>query len=168
MCFYDAVKYIVYYSATQGGDFTPITTINDPNDTTFLHTNISTIAGCYAVVSVDSVGNVSQYSNEVCLDINICNIYSLPNVFSPNGDGFNDLFVPFPYDFVEKIDMNIYNRWGKVVFHTTDPNINWNGKDQKDGIECADGVYYYVCDVWEHRLGGLTKRTITGFIHLLR
>lgn len=168
ICPYDAVKYIIYYSPDETSDFLPIMTINDPDDTSFLHTGMSTIIGCYAVVSVDSFNNVSLFSNKVCLDIDMCDTYHLPNVFSPNGDGFNDLFIPFPYDFVDKIDLLIYNRWGKVVFHTTDPAINWDGKDQKDGLDCADGVYYFVCDVWEYRLQGLAKRTITGFVHLLR
>jgi gliding motility-associated-like protein len=89
-------------------------------------------------------------------------------VFTPNGDGTNDFFIPFPYDFVEKIDLQIFNRWGVVVFKTTDPDINWDGKDKNSKRDCADGVYYYVCDVFEKRLSGLQKRTLSGTIQILR
>jgi gliding motility-associated-like protein len=167
-CAGDVIHYNIYFSPDQTSDFTLLRTISNPDDTSFIHSDIVTIAGCYYVVAVDSFNNISPYSNVVCLDIDACFTYQLPNVFTPNNDGSNDLLIPFPFDFVEKIDLTVFNRWGKIVFHTTDPNINWNGKSQKTGLDCADGVYYYVCDVWEHRLEGLTQRTITGFVHLLR
>ena len=54
----------------------------------------------------------------------------LPNVFTPsNGDDYNNEFKPFPYRFITKIDLTIYNRWGQEVFKTENPEINWNGKD---------------------------------------
>ena len=167
-CANDVVSYNIYYSPIEENGMELIKTINEANDTIFLHQNIISIAGCYSVTAVDSFLNESISSNIVCLDIDSCEIYNLPNVFTPNGDGLNDYFVPFPYNFVEKINLQIFNRWGQIVFTTENPDINWDGKDKISKKDCSDGVYFYVCDVYEFRLAGLKKRTINGCIHLYR
>jgi len=167
-CANDVIYYNIYYSQTDNASLELLATINGASDTTFLHQNLTTIVGCYAVTAVDSFHNESALSNIVCLDIDNCNLYHLPNVFTPNADNWNDLFVPFPYNFVQKINLKIFNRWGNVVFTTEDPNINWDGKDKYTHINCSDGVYYYICDVYEIRLSGLKKRTLTGIINLYR
>jgi gliding motility-associated-like protein len=119
------------------------------------------------VTAVDSVNNISAASNVVCVDIDSCDLYHLPNVFTPNGDGSNDLFMPFPYNFVEKINIEIFNRWGNLIFTTTDPDILWDGTSELTGKPCPDGVYYYICEVFEYRLQGTQKRTLTGFVHII-
>ncbi len=167
-CAGDVVSYILYYTPDVSLDFQILATINNPDDTSWLHTGIETIAGCYTVVAVDSFGNVSPYSIPVCQDIETCDIYELPNVFTPNGDGVNDLLIPFPYDFVESVNMNIYNRWGSKVFETKNPDILWDGRNQFTKLDCSEGVYYYVCDVFERRLGGVVKRSLHGTVTLLR
>jgi hypothetical protein len=64
--------------------------------------------------------------------------------------------------------LTIYNRWGQKVFKTNNPDINWNGIDSESGIECSEGVYYYICDVYESYLEGEKKRTIRGSIQIIR
>jgi gliding motility-associated-like protein len=100
----------------------------------------------------------------------------LPNVFTPNNDTYNDLFTPYPgYTSVDRIDIQIFNRWGVLVFESFDPAINWDGKDKTSKMECASGVYFYICDVYEI-VGSpespdeirIQKRTLTDSIHLLR
>jgi len=167
-CADDVVAYNLYYSPGESSDYSLIFSTTDLQDTSFLHTGMGTIVGCYYVTAVDSFNNQSLPSNLTCFDIDQCYLYQLPNVFTPNGDGSNDEFRPFPYDFVEKINMIIFNRWGTVVFKTEDPDINWNGKDKNSKRDCSVGVYYYVCDVFEKRLGGIQKRSLTGIIHLIR
>jgi len=104
-------------------------------------------------------------SNKICLDD--CTYYELPNVFTPNGDNIHDLFQPFfPYYFVEKVDMKIYDRWGLLMFETDDPDINWDGRNYKSGKIVSRGVYYYICDVYEQRLTGVEVRHLHGFIHV--
>jgi gliding motility-associated-like protein len=90
----------------------------------------------------------------------------LPNVFTPNGDGKNDLFVPFPYKYIQDIDLKIFNRWGTLVFQTTDKDINWDGKEQEDGKALSEGVYYYTCKVNTIRLKGIDQVELHGFVHL--
>ena len=76
--------------------------------------------------------------------------------------------MPFPYRFVNDVDMKIYDRWGIIVFKTTDPNIGWDGKNYKSGRDCPDGVYYYVCKVNELYLSGVKSRYVYGFIEMIR
>ena len=94
--------------------------------------------------------------------------HRLPNVFTPGQDGHNDFFGPFPYRFVESIDIQIFNRWGNLVYQTTDPDILWDGANQENQKLCADGTYYYVCTVNEVCLDGIEPRVIKGFITLIR
>lgn len=166
-CAGDVAGYNIYYSALSGGDYVLLSTSHSAEDTSYLHAGLNSIAGCYAVTAFDTVGNESVFSNVVCIDIDSCPGYHLPNVFTPNGDNHNDLFKPFPYTSVEKIKINIFNRWGISVFDTEDPDINWDGKDKNTNQLCSDGVYYYVCDVYEIRLQGITKRRLTGVVHLI-
>jgi gliding motility-associated-like protein len=165
-CSTDALYYILYYTPVQGGEFSVLDTIHDIHTTSFLHDSLKSIAGCYAVASVDSVGNQSAYSNIVCVDN--CPFYQLPNVFTPNGDGVNDWFTPLhPYKYVKDIDIKIYDRWGMQVFHTTNPEILWDGKSEQSKMLCNDGVYYYVCIVNDIRLKGIVPHVLKGNIHLL-
>jgi gliding motility-associated-like protein len=96
----------------------------------------------------------------------------LPNTFSPNGDGINELFIPITppelyNNFVEKISIKFYNRWGQPVSEEINtPDILWDGKDKNSKKVLPDGVYYYVCDVYEQRLIGLEPRTLIGFVKI--
>jgi hypothetical protein len=80
----------------------------------------------------------------------------------------NDTLVPWPYHSVESIDLTIYSRWGRVVFSTTDPDILWDGRDRETRQPCSDGVYFFVCDVYEITLSGIVKRTLHGSVTILR
>lgn len=166
-CFNDVVKYKIYYTTSENDALVLFDSINNPLTTSITYHGVNSIAGCFIVEAIDSSNNFSR-SNYVCIDIDSCSLYQLPNIFTPNGDGINDVFHPFPYDFVEHINMNIFNRWGNIVFTTQDPDINWDSKDKNTHQYCADGVYYYICDVFEYRLGGIKKRTLYGSVSLYR
>ncbi|NPA67222.1 MAG: PKD domain-containing protein [Chlorobi bacterium] len=74
---------------------------------------------------------------------------NIPNVFTPNDDGINDVwkFSEESLKGMEKFHITIYNRWGKKVWETYDQdeaiNTGWDGKNSL-GITCSPGVYYYV------------------------
>ena len=168
-CADDVVSYNIYYTTIETGNFELLASTSSPDDTIYIHGGLSSIAGCYAVTAIDSFDNESAFSNVVCVDN--CPTYDLPNVFTPNSDGANDLYTPFlPYSFIDKIDIKIYNRWGGLVFETTDPEIRWDGTSKNSGKDLAEGVYYYVCDVFEIRVDGVLPRNepLSGYIHLLR
>lgn len=158
-CFQDGRTYKIYKSEFLGEPYELVSTIEDRFAIEIEYDNLTSIAGCYAITLTDSAGNESEFSNRMCADN--CPVYELPNVFTPGGDGFNDFFVPFPYKHVESIDLKIYNRWGALVFETNDPNINWDGQNS-EGRMISDGVYFYICDVYEKRLSGIEKRTLKG------
>lgn len=165
-CSDDAIYYILYFMPVEDGDFSVLDTIYTINAPIFLDDSLLSIAGCYAVTSVDSFGNESAFSNLVCVDN--CPYYELPNVFTPNGDGSNDFFTPLlPYKYVKDIDIKIYNRWGNEMFRTTDPEIMWDGTSAQTKMLCSDGVYYYVCIVNDIRLKGIIPRVLKGNVHLL-
>lgn len=161
----DTWYYNVYFTDPLGGSYRLIGTNIPVEDTVFTHADGLSVAGCYVVTAVDSVGNESAFSEPVCGD-NACAGYELPNVFTPNRDGQNDLFGPFPYRGVKEIDLQVFNRWGQVVFTATDPDINWDGT-HKDGGTLPDGVYYYTCRVNFIRLTGEEVRMLTGYVHIL-
>jgi gliding motility-associated-like protein len=163
----DVVRYKVYYTATEGGEFKNIITVNDPRDTTENHRDGSNVAGCYYVTALDSIGNESRRSNTICIDN--CPFYDLPNAFTPNGDGQNELYKPFNFRFIDKIDLKIFNRWGQLVFETTQPDIKWDGKNLK-GTDLADGTYFYTCRVYEQRVKGvvLNPKILNGYIEIIR
>lgn len=165
-CYEDTYMYYLYFSPTLEGNMQLLDSVLPRNNMDYIHTpEKNGMAGCYEVTAVDSFRNESLPSNRVCLDA--CTYYELPNVFTPNGDGHNDYFRPGPYHFVEKVDMKIFNRWGLLVYETQDPDINWDGRHFKNNKTVSDGVYYYICDVYEYRLTGLVPRNITGFIHVI-
>lgn len=163
-CSDDVVQYNIYYTPVQGGTYQLLTTITDATDTNYLFVNPGSIAGCFKVTALDTFMNESPFSVEFCIDN--CPIYELPNVFTPDGDNINDLFIPFPYRYVESIDIKIYDRWGLLMFETTDPDIRWDGTNKDTKQKCTAGVYYYTCTVNEIRVYGIQQRVLTGFVHL--
>ncbi|MDR1667326.1 MAG: gliding motility-associated C-terminal domain-containing protein [Bacteroidales bacterium] len=161
-CMYDVDRYRIFHTPNRVQPYALIDSVAGSLQNTYIHRGIS--VGCYYVTAMDGNGNESPASNIVCMDE--CGAYSLPNVFSPNGDNINDLFKSFNPAGVERVDMKIYNRWGKLVFKTADADINWDGRDTDSKRFVPAGIYYYMCDVYEERLTGQQIKTITGFIHV--
>jgi gliding motility-associated-like protein len=84
--------------------------------------------------------------------------FSFPNVITPNSDGINDLFEI--ENLPENTEVIILNRWGNVVFSSSNYQNNWDGKDTS-GKELVDGVYTYK---FKTEIGGIGH----GFVHLIR
>lgn len=161
----DTWYYNVWFTPVAQGTPELIGTVVGAANTFFTHADGFSVAGCYAISAVDSVGNESALSTLACGDN--CPEYTLPNVFTPNGDGQNDLLVPFPYRGVKEIDLQVFNRWGQLVFATTDPDIKWTGTHKDKGEPLPDGVYYYVCTVIFKRLAGDEPMMLKGYVHIL-
>lgn len=162
----DTDRYRIWFADSLGAEFTLLATITGAANTLFEHVDGSSVAGCYAISVVDTLGNESPLSNVVCGDN--CPEYRLPNVFTPNGDGANDVFGPFlPYRGVDGIQLEIFNRWGQQVFTTEDPDIQWRGTYKNTNEPLPDGVYFYVCKVTFARLAGPEELILKGHVQIL-
>jgi gliding motility-associated-like protein len=160
----ETVAYKVYFRSSLDGNFELLDSL-PPNQHAYNHYSDSTIEGCYAVTAIDSSKNESA-KKPICV-FNICNLFRLPNVFTPNGDNIHDYYESWNFNnTIKKVEMTIYNRYGLVVFKTNDPAIKWDGRYKENGKIVPTGVYYYMCNVYEPRISGTVVHTLTGFIHV--
>jgi gliding motility-associated-like protein len=89
-------------------------------------------------------------------------LLDVPNAFTPNGDGINDKVFVRGFGII-KMNWKVYNRWGKVVFETTDRTQGWDGKFK--GVLQPKEVYHYTLEV---QYSDQTRFTKSGDITLLR
>ncbi|MBP9746199.1 MAG: gliding motility-associated C-terminal domain-containing protein, partial [Saprospiraceae bacterium] len=117
-------------------------------------------SGTYSVVARDSKGcSVSQSFNLQPTD-GIC--YTSARVFTPNGDGFNELFVINCAGNISN-QLLIYNRWNQLVYSTNNYQNDWNGVD-KNGFLLPDGTYYWILKDTSGQSNSLYK----GYVTLIR
>ena len=122
------------------------------------HSSLTTVLGSGpSFVPAGTLGTVIYYVNEtsngcvgpassVIIDISECPIAELiPNVFTPNGDGINDILV-FSRTGVDEQQGLIYNRWGELIFSWDQEISAWDGRNNAGEI-CPAGTYYYVFTV---------------------
>ena len=96
--------------------------------------------------------------------------YQLPNVFTPNGDGFNDVFEPkvTGVELIIGAKTVIFNRWGNILWDTDDPLIQWDGKSKQTKMDCPPGTYFYICDIAYQSQTGEEKLHLQGSITIVR
>ncbi len=163
----DLANYKIYFSPNISEPYVLIRTVSKDEDLTYLHTPTQGLSGCYYMTSTDLNNNESIPSDTICLEN--CPFYVLPNTFTPNNDGKNDLFKPMVNIFISSIDLKIYNQWGILIFETTDPEINWDGTNGK-GRDYPDGTYYYRCQIFEQTIKGIKAKDqlLSGHINIIR
>ncbi|WP_041616653.1 T9SS C-terminal target domain-containing protein [Spirosoma linguale] len=143
-CDANIATYKIYYARYRPDSLQALTSVAAPT-TSFAHSSLTTVAGCYYVTAVSARGLESRPSNVVCNEA--CPSLALPNVFTPNGDGKNDVFVPLACPrFVERIEFVVYNRWGAKLYEGSGPTLSWDGRSS-DGAELPTGLYYYQATV---------------------
>lgn len=113
----------------------------------------------YRVIAVSAGGTIS-YSNYYTFRREARIL--IPDAFTPNGDGMNEEFLPKGI-YVDKFTMNIYTRWGEVVYSTTNKSQGWDGKI--NGQPAGVGQYMYRIELID--LTGL-KTVRTGALLLIR
>ncbi len=70
----------------------------------------------------------------------------LPESFTPNNDGVNDVFEPTEIRGVKSMKTTIFNRWGEIIFYTESKSIDWEGMDDK-GMITNTGMYPYTIEI---------------------
>jgi len=91
--------------------------------------------------------------------------FFVPNTFTPNGDGLNEVFIPKAVG-VKKFRMDIFDRWGEMIFTTSDMTVGWDGRHKKGGDILQQGVYIYKISVILN--DGSKPKLYTGHVTLLR
>ena len=139
----------------------PVSNItNGPGNATFTVTptepvtyyNLSVPYGVMGCSGVDVVKVIYIPCDELTSD-------TIPNVFTPNGDSQNDTYYIKNLCKYDNFRIRIFNRWGKLIYESTDPGFHWDG-NTTGGTEASEGVYYYV-------LNAKTKQ-LHGYIDLIR
>ena len=172
-CADDIAYYKILYANKKADDFEVLDSLKaeDVVSGNFSY-NTNEMDGCFMVYAVDNKGNESINSNVVC--INPCPDIKFPNVFTPNDDGVNDEYIPMGVLGSKDYELNIYNRWGKIVFNTKKMELNWDGVDIHTGQDCSEGVYFYVATVRKNNKdkddteNGIAIYSYKGYIHLFR
>ncbi|OFY84382.1 MAG: hypothetical protein A3F72_01045 [Bacteroidetes bacterium RIFCSPLOWO2_12_FULL_35_15] len=124
------------YSWTFGNNQS--STLTDPSD-------IYTAPGTYTVVLIASYNNQCPDTAEFVITIFDDYFLMIPNIFTPDGDGTNDLFFVTSTG-VENIEASIYDRWGLKLYEWNAVNGGWNGRTNA-GIASPSGTYYYLIKV---------------------
>lgn len=94
-------------------------------------------------------------------------IYWVPNTFTPDGDQYNQTFLPVFYSGIDpySYDFYVYNRWGELIWENHDFQFGWDGT-YNDGMKCPDGTY-----TWKIRfklINNDEKQTVFGHVNLIR
>ncbi len=148
----------------------PIATV--PNGQYYYNDDVNTIVStgkiCYyveAIESTNSFGFAEQsHSNRNCAVLPP--IIYIPNAFSPNGDEFNNIFIPVVSDFDPTFyDFTVYNRLGQPIFQTNDPTIGWTGIVQGTNQMAANDTYLYTVSLRDGNGIEILKR---GHVTLLK
>ncbi len=134
------------FIASGGEKYLVLGNFYNDSQTNVLQTLSNTIGGEGAYYYIDNVylGETPCEEQE----------YKIPNVITPNNDGVNDRFVlDFEYRLIQ-----IYNRWGQLVFESDNFTDYWDGTF--DGKEVADGNYFYIVNVED--------KVFKGFVHVIK
>lgn len=120
--------------------------------------HVYTLSGNYPVTLTvtNKNGCTSTISNEPYIVVNP-NLFA-PNTFTPNEDGVHDTWV-INYLGTEKVEVAVYDRWGRAVFQNIGTERSWNGNDMK-GKKCTEGTYYYSISIG--------KKVYNGYLLIVR
>lgn len=114
------------------------------------------------IVTITDVNSCTN-KDSILIKINpSCGNIVIPNIFSPNGDGINDLYS-IKADNIQSFQFEIFDRWGNKIFESTNSN-EWNGKN-KTGEPCSEGTYFYIIRIQKY--SGENK-DYKGFLTLVK
>lgn len=118
--------------------------------------------GTYWLQVKDNKGCIGRDSIIITLKDCMKGFY-LPTAFTPNGDGKNDVFRPLLFGHVKKYEFTIYNRWGQIVYQTSDLSKAWDGTI--GGVMQDPNVFVWICT---YQFEGEQVKTEKGTVVLIR
>ena len=124
---------------------------------------ISSAVGQYAInVNHDAASPdyMFNYNPGILTITPVLSPLSIPNTFTPNGDGINDTWVIKDLEYYPKSTINIFNRWGQKLFTSIGYPIPWDGNYQ--GKALSSGTYYYIIDPKNG------QALLTGWVAIIR
>ena len=121
---------------------------------------------CYQVMALENLNQFgfadSSFSNEFCLPYDP--LMFVPNAFTP--DGLNPIFLPVVQNVdPEKYTFSIIDRWGKIVFETSDPTQGWDGIISSSGLAASNDVFQYRIELIINKTDAIVKQ---GYVTLIR
>jgi len=106
--------------------------------------------------------NGCQGSDEIKIKVYKGPDIYVPNAFTPNNDGLNDILKAFPVGIKEFRFFKVFNRWGQTIFATKDPARGWDGTIK--GIAQPTGVYVWIAEAVDYTGKAITKKGVVTII----
>jgi len=137
--------------------------IENPSDP---HTRVTGLSlGTNAFIWTVDNGECGVTRDTVVVVLKDCLTLTIPDAFSPNGDGTNDTYVIHNIEYYPENKLVVFNRWGNKVLERAPYNNDWDGTSQFGAVfgeKLPESTYYFVLDP------GGDKEPITGYIYLRR
>jgi hypothetical protein len=164
----DVMEYHIYRNTY--GTFEPTPMFIVPNNVLTITDDVSALRNngevCYRIEAVEGLNsyNFSETSRSIDVCIPYDPLVFVPNAFTP--DGLNPIFLPVvsnvnPKDYT----FSIIDRWGQIVFETSDPTVGWNGKISSSGLDASNDVFLYRIEIITQTGETIVKR---GYVTLIR
>ena len=164
----DVMEYHVYRNAYGIFENTPMAIV--PNNVTSITDDVSALRTngevCYRIEAVEGLNsyNFSETSRSVDFCIPYDPLVFVPNAFTP--DGLNPIFYPIVSNADPKnYTFSIIDRWGQIVFETSDPIKGWDGKISTSGLDATNDVFLYRIEMTTQTDELIVKR---GYVTLIR
>lgn len=153
-------KYVIYRRLGSSGPYVPYDSLNSPSQITYKN-GLEGYLQCYRILSFEDNGNQQQsWSNDICFNFSPT-IY-VPNAFTPNNDGINDLFE-ISSGAIKSYEMKVFNRWGERLWSTTTSTEFWDGTYKGEPVQMD--VYMYVITLTDFRDHVFS---LNGTVHVIR
>lgn len=162
--------YAIYRGIDGNYSPTPIATV--PNGQYYFNDDLNNVVSkgriCYYIEAIEAINSFgfSELSRSNATCALLTPLIYIPNTFTPDGDGTNDIFLPIVSDFDPAYyELTTYNRYGQVIFISNDPSIGWDGSVQGTNQMAATGTYLYTVSVRDGNGIEILKR---GHVNLLK
>ncbi|MCB9251127.1 MAG: gliding motility-associated C-terminal domain-containing protein [Flavobacteriales bacterium] len=153
-------KYILYRELNESGIYEPYDSFTTPTEK-YYDNGLEGYNQCYRIVAVEEDGNLQMgWSNEICF--NFAPTIYVPNAFSPNNDGINDLFK-VQSGAIKTYNLKIFDRWGEKIWETDNYDEHWDGTYKSSPVQLGVYVYIITFTDFKDKVFGLN-----GTVHVIR